>query len=148
LRPAVADEPIENCSEKRDVFLERMYLPAILGDCGITCRTFPQKSHHQYLGNKRPISETYRGQHVLKRDEAGAERCTACGLCAVGLPAEPLQWSLQERQKAKRNCPAKKNTLRLRSICCAAFSAAAKKPAERSDLPDRPYCANGFSATI
>jgi NADH-quinone oxidoreductase subunit I len=43
------------------------------------------------------MSNIYRGQHVLKRDEQGRERCTACGLCAVACPAEAITMVAAER---------------------------------------------------
>src|SRR3989337_592122 len=36
--------------------------------------------------------------HVLKRDDIGAERCTACGLCAVACPAEAITMVAAERK--------------------------------------------------
>ena len=32
----------------------------------------------------------YRGKQVLMRDEAGLEKCVACGLCAVACPADAI----------------------------------------------------------
>ena len=40
----------------------------------------------------------FRGLHVLNRDEAGRENCTACGLCAVACPAEAITMEAAERQ--------------------------------------------------
>jgi NADH-quinone oxidoreductase subunit I len=37
----------------------------------------------------------------LKRDEHGAERCTACGLCAVACPAEAITMTAAERKKGE-----------------------------------------------
>jgi NADH-quinone oxidoreductase subunit I len=38
---------------------------------------------------------------VLKRDDQGAERCTACGLCAVACPAEAITMEAAERKKGE-----------------------------------------------
>src|SRR6202008_3844419 len=52
---------------------------------------------------KRPFAPIYRGLHVLKRDDNGAERCTACGLCAVACPAEAIVMQAAERKKGEEN---------------------------------------------
>lgn len=71
--------------------MERIYLPAILHGMWITfSHLFKKKATVSYPDVKRPVAPVYRGQHVLKRDEEGRERCTACGLCAVSCPAEAI----------------------------------------------------------
>jgi NADH-quinone oxidoreductase subunit I len=88
--------------KKEMTFLERIYLPAILGGLRITLKHFFRKKVTvQYPEVTREFSEVYRGQHVLKRDENGAERCTACGLCAVACPAEAITMTAAERQKGE-----------------------------------------------
>lgn len=84
--------------------LERIYIPAILAGMRITLsHFFKRKATVNYPEVKRPFSPVYRGQHVLKRDEAGAERCTACGLCAVACPAEAITMVASERKKGEEN---------------------------------------------
>ncbi len=84
--------------------LERMYLPAILGGVVITIKhLFKKAATIKYPETKREISEIWRGQHVLKRDDKGAERCTACGLCAVACPAEAITMVAAERNKGEEN---------------------------------------------
>jgi NADH-quinone oxidoreductase subunit I len=86
--------------KKEMSFAERIYLPAILGGLRITIKhLFKKKATIQYPEVKREIASVYRGQHVLKRDENGAERCTACGLCAVACPAEAITMTAAERAK-------------------------------------------------
>jgi len=81
-------------------FWERIYLPAVFGGMWITLKHFFRKSSTvSYPEVKRPMSKIYRGQHVLKRDEQGRERCTACGLCAVACPAEAITMVAAERTK-------------------------------------------------
>lgn len=89
-------------AKKEMTFLEKLYLPAILTGMKITfSHFFKKKTTVNYPEVKREMSGTYRGQHVLKRDEAGAERCTACGLCAVACPAEAITMVAEERKKGE-----------------------------------------------
>lgn len=88
-------EPLTKRSKKvvnkNMTFMERIYLPAILNGMWITfSHFFKKKATVSYPDVKRPVAPVYRGQHVLKRDEEGRERCTACGLCAVSCPAEAI----------------------------------------------------------
>ena len=86
-------------SDKKMSFAEKLYLPAILGGMRITFgHLFKEKTTIQFPEAKRPFSGVYRGRHVLKRDEAGRERCTACGLCAVACPAEAITMVAAERK--------------------------------------------------
>lgn len=79
-------------------WIERLYLPAIFSGMVITFRHFfKKKVTIKYPEQERPRSPVYRGLHVLKRDENGAERCTACGLCAVACPAEAITMEAGER---------------------------------------------------
>ncbi len=90
--------------KKEMSFLERIYLPAILGGVVITIKhLFRRKATIKYPEKEREISDIWRGQHVLKRDEKGAERCTACGLCAVACPAEAITMTAGERKKGEEN---------------------------------------------
>ena len=85
-------------------FWERIYLPAILGGTIITIKhLFRRKATVRFPEVKREISAVWRGQHVLKRDEHGAERCTACGLCAVACPAEAITMEAAERKAGEEN---------------------------------------------
>lgn len=83
---------------------ERLYLPAIAQGLGITMRHFfAKKATIQYPEQKRAFSAIFRGLHVLKRDEQGRERCTACGLCAVACPAEAITMIAAERKPGEEH---------------------------------------------
>lgn len=85
-------------------FLERIYLPAVLKGLWITLgHFFKKKASLNYPEVKRTFSPVYRGQHVLKRDEEGRERCTACGLCAVACPAEAITMDAAERKSGEEH---------------------------------------------
>ncbi|MBI3501857.1 MAG: NADH-quinone oxidoreductase subunit I [Bacteroidetes bacterium] len=86
-------------SNKEMTLIERAYLPAILNGMLITIKHFfRKKATIKYPEVKREFAPVYRGMHVLKRDENGAERCTACGLCAVACPAEAITMTSAERK--------------------------------------------------
>jgi len=85
-------------------FWERMYLPAILSGLAITMSHFFKKKPTIYYPEvQREFSENFRGLHSLKRDENGAERCTACGLCALSCPAEAITMTAAERKKGEEH---------------------------------------------
>jgi len=89
-------------SNKKMSFWEKIYLPAILNGMRITfSHLFRKKATIRYPEVKREFAEIYRGQHVLKRDDQGRERCTACGLCAVACPAEAITMIAAERKSGE-----------------------------------------------
>ena len=91
-------------SNKKMTFTERLYLPAIIKGMGVTMsHFFTKKATISYPEVTREFSKVYRGLHVLKRDEQGRERCTACGLCAVACPAEAITMEAAERVKGEEH---------------------------------------------
>ncbi len=91
-------------SNKDMTFAEKIYLPAIIAGFGITIHHFfKKKATIQYPEVKRPIADIYRGKHVLKRDDEGRERCTACGLCALSCPAEAITMIAAERKEDEKH---------------------------------------------
>jgi len=90
--------------KKEMTLIERLYIPAILGGLKITLgHFFKKKATINYPEVKRDFAPVYRGLHVLKRDDNGAERCTACGLCAVACPAEAITMTAAERKPGEEN---------------------------------------------
>lgn len=91
-------------SQKKMTLAERLYLPAITQGMAITLKHFfKKKATIQYPEQIRSVPPVFRGLHVLKRDENGAERCTACGLCAVACPAEAITMEAGERKPGQEN---------------------------------------------
>jgi NADH-quinone oxidoreductase subunit I len=91
-------------SQKKMSFLETIYLPAVFHGMWITFgHLFRKKVTVQYPEVNREFSEIYRGKQVLKRDDEGRERCTACGLCAVACPAEAITMVAAERKPGEEN---------------------------------------------
>lgn len=89
-------------AKKEMTLVEKLYLPAITDGMVITLKhLFKKPATVRYPEVKREFAKVYRGQHVLKRDEQGAERCTACGLCAVACPAEAITMVAAEREKGE-----------------------------------------------
>lgn len=89
-------------SYKEQSFSERLYLPAVIKGMATTfSHLFKKRPTIMYPEQKKEYAPVYRGQHVLKRDENGAERCTSCGMCAVACPAEAITMESAERKKGE-----------------------------------------------
>ncbi|MGV3561013.1 NuoI/complex I 23 kDa subunit family protein [Larkinella arboricola] len=89
-------------SNKQMTLAEKMYLPAIAQGLAITIKHFfGKKVTVAYPEVKRYLGPVFRGHHVLKRDEEGRERCTACGLCSLACPAEAISMVAAERKKGE-----------------------------------------------
>jgi NADH-quinone oxidoreductase subunit I len=91
-------------SNKEMSFLEKIYLITILKGLWTTLKhLFKRKVTIKYPEEVREMSEVYRGQHMLMRDDQGRERCTACGLCALSCPAEAITMKAAERKPEEKH---------------------------------------------
>ena len=93
-------------SNKEMTFMERIYLPEIMKGMAITLKhalAGPKGKVYSYPEVEKPRAKVWRGLHVLKRDEEGRERCTACGLCAVACPAEAITMTAAERTRDEKD---------------------------------------------
>ncbi len=89
-------------SNKVQTMSEKIYLPALFKGMWITIsHLFKKRATIQYPEVKKEHAPIYRGQHVLKRDDNGAERCTSCGMCAVACPAEAITMESAERKSGE-----------------------------------------------
>jgi NADH-quinone oxidoreductase subunit I len=139
--------------KKEMTWVEKLYIPAILGGMAITFKhMFKKAPTVKYPEQTREVSPVYRGVHVLKRDAEGRENCTACGLCAVACPAEAITMEAAERQKGEEHLyreekyAAKYEINMLRCIFCGLCEEACPKDAVylTDRLIDSKYTRSGF----
>ncbi|QYY34657.1 NADH-quinone oxidoreductase subunit I [Ruficoccus sp. ZRK36] len=73
-------------------FLEKTYLPQIIGGLKITLKNFFRpKVTLQYPEERPPIPVGYRGVPTLVRDPNGREKCVSCQLCEFVCPPKAIR---------------------------------------------------------
>ena len=135
------DRPIENSLQQKDVLLGKDLSPCDPGGMRITFgHLFRKKTTVQYPEVKREFSDIYRGKHVLKRDDEGRERCTACGLCAVACPAEAITMVAAERKPGEEHLYREEKyavVYEIDMLRCIFCGDCRRGLPERGDLPDQ-----------
>lgn len=56
----------------------------------------------QYPEERTPLSPRFRGEHALRCDENGAERCVACKLCEAVCPAQAIYIEIDPESLAEK----------------------------------------------
>ena len=63
---------------------------------------FKSKATINYPYEKNPISPRFKGEHALRRDPNGEERCIACKLCEAVCPAQAITIEAEPRDDGSR----------------------------------------------
>jgi len=78
-----------------------------------------QASTVEYPEQKRPVSERFRGVHLLTAREDGTPKCVACYMCATVCPAECIYIEAGERpERAIEKYPTRFEIDLLRCVYC------------------------------
>ncbi|MBF0126694.1 MAG: NADH-quinone oxidoreductase subunit NuoI [Magnetococcales bacterium] len=56
----------------------------------------------QYPEERTPLSPRFRGEHALRRDNQGRERCVACKLCEATCPAQAIYIEIDPNSVAEK----------------------------------------------
>jgi NADH-quinone oxidoreductase subunit I len=84
-------------SRKKLTWLERLYLPAILGGIKVTARHFVNTLFRgkavtlEYPEQKWTVPEGYRGAPYLVKDQEGHTKCVSCQLCEFVCPPKAIR---------------------------------------------------------
>jgi NADH-quinone oxidoreductase subunit I len=133
------DEHDGDARETRS-WLERLYLPEIAKGMINTFKhmVFEKSFTTSYPEERLPFNPRSRGEHILKTDEQGREKCVACLLCEAACPSKcirivpgPSPWQDRERY------PVEFEIDMLRCIYCAYCEEAC--PCDAIELTPKPY---------
>lgn len=134
------EDELEGREPHRGSWLDRLYIPAIAKGLANTLRhlvaTRPFTIEYPEAG--MPFNPRSRGEHILKTDEKGREKCVACLLCEAACPSKcirivpgPSPWPDRERY------PVEFEIDMLRCIYCAYCEEAC--PCDAIELTPKPY---------
>jgi NADH-quinone oxidoreductase subunit I len=104
---------------RKDLTLwQQTYIPEIIKGMVLTFKQMVRpKFTRQYPEERFNPQSSYRGRPVLV-EEAGVERCVACGLCARVCPALAIEVQAAETELEKERYPVKFEINMLRCIFC------------------------------
>ncbi|RME75494.1 MAG: NADH-quinone oxidoreductase subunit I [Planctomycetota bacterium] len=134
------DEAVERTDERKSSWVERLYLREIVAGLANTFRhlVFESPFTTQYPEETIPYNPRARGEHILKVDEQGREKCVACLLCEAACPSKcirivpgPAPWDDRERY------PVEFEIDMLRCIYCGFCEDAC--PCDAIELTPKPY---------
>ncbi len=85
-----------------------IYFPAILKGLRNTWQHLVKSRGHRtftvrYPEEKRPVRKGYRGEHRLKKDDQGREKCVACFMCQTVCPARCIRIVAEEAPWSDRD---------------------------------------------
>ncbi len=121
-------------------WVERLYLREIASGLANTFRhlVLERPFTTQYPEEKTPYNPRARGEHILKVDDQGREKCVACLLCEAACPSKcirivpgPAPWDDRERY------PVEFEIDMLRCIYCGYCEEAC--PCDAIELTPKPY---------
>ncbi len=98
--------------KKSTGFKFKTYIPAVITGLWNTFKHILKLDGHKtftlnYPEEKLPVKKGYRGEHRLKKDELGREKCVACFMCQTVCPsvciriiAEEAPWEDRDKRPA------------------------------------------------
>ncbi len=110
--------PRPQIRQKNLSLLQKTFIPEIVKGMILTMKqVFRPKFTRQYPEERWTPPASYRGRPVLV-EEAGVERCVACGLCARVCPALAIEVQASETELEKERYPVRFEINMLRCIFC------------------------------